>query len=169
MRNVRDEREDSEHTVSQDPLDATPVVPIYGSVLTPNLMMLEPAQFRAYCQLRLQERSNKDSLIMSIDNEMETCDIEMMRLLSAAIRESPESREWKSQSSIATIRSLINVLYGGVMPTKHQLEDPEFCRLVFELKISFLMPFCNSTGLLDDVPEELAFESSGAVETGTTR
>ena len=163
MRNLRSEEEDCEQSEFQELPDATPVVPIYGSVLTPNLMMLEPAQFRAYCQLRVQERRDKDFVIVSIDNEREACDVQMLKLVSAAVRELPEqeSREWKSQSSIATIRSFIDVLYGGLMPTKDQFEDVEFCRLVFELRISFLMRLCNSTGLLDDdVPEELAFESS---------
>ena len=128
MRDLRSEEEDHEQSEFQDLPDATPVVPIYGSVLTPKLMMLEPAQFQAYCQLRIQDRRDKDFVIVSIDNEREACDIRMLKLVSAAVMELPEqeSREWKSQSSIATIRSFLDVLYGGLMPTKDQFEDAEF-------------------------------------------
>ena len=87
--------------------------------------MLEPVQFSSYCHLRVQERSDTDFVIVSMCNEREPCNIQMLILLSAANRELPEQepREWNSHSSVATHRSLIDILYGGVMPKERQFAD----------------------------------------------
>ena len=61
----------------------------------------------------------------------------------------PEIGEYRCKGCpISAIRLLVSMLYSGIMPNYETFRRNDFCHLIFELNIVFLMRFCNSTGVL---------------------
>lgn len=151
--------------------NSVPTVPIYGSVLSPKLMMMSDEDFEAYCKLRVKNRNAQGFHLIANNEEKEPCDLNLMRLVSDTIRSLSDVRAldgFQCHSSAKFIRLLLETLYSGVMPDQKQFEEPEFCRLVFELQVTFLMRLCNSTGVLDKDTEEDDFAEESSSEDSAT-
>lgn len=149
-------------SVSSDVSDQDPH-PIYGALLTDDVMLLDVEQFKRYCELRQHDRHGDEFRLVSRTNESEHCNLEILRLVSGAIESNDTSAsEYKCMAPISAIRFLVSALYNGIMPDEDVFKDPDFCRMVFELDIRFLMRFCNSTGVLGDNPAETAVTSSSS-------
>lgn len=123
---------------------------IYGAVMSDRLMRLSADDFARFCELRWQNRDLDGFCLVSQENEREPCNREMITLISGTIRDTrPEIGEYKcKECPISAIRLLVSMLYSGIMPNYETFRRNDFCHLIFELNIVFLMRFCNSTGVL---------------------
>ena len=126
---------------------------IYGAVMSGKLMRLNPEEFARFCELRQKDRDGDGFCLVSMENEREPCNLEMIQLVSGTLRsisaEQQEINEYRcNESPMLAIRLLVSTLYRGIMPNYETFRRNDFCHLIFELNIVFLMKFCNSTGVL---------------------